>query len=47
MADVIDLVLELAAAEKAADPRTKDEAATGLLTENCPPCTDPVHDSAR
>ncbi|MFG3429450.1 hypothetical protein [Streptomyces californicus] len=42
--DVIDLVLELAADEDAAHPRTRDEAATCLLTRHCPPHTDPVYD---
>ncbi|MET8605635.1 hypothetical protein ABZV92_19040 [Streptomyces rubiginosohelvolus] len=44
VADVIDLVLELAADEEAAHPRTKDEAATCLLTQHCPAHTDPVYD---
>ncbi|MFI1226242.1 MULTISPECIES: hypothetical protein [unclassified Streptomyces] len=44
VADVIDLVLELATDEEAAHPRTKDEAATCLLTHHCPPHTDPVYD---
>ncbi|MFJ1662479.1 hypothetical protein [Streptomyces anthocyanicus] len=43
-ADVIDRVLELAADEEAAHPRTKDEAATCLPTQHCPPHTDPVYD---
>lgn len=42
--DAIDLVLELAADEDAAHPRTKEEAAGCLLTEHCPPHTDPVYE---
>lgn len=41
--DAMDLVLEIAADEGAAHPRTKDEAAGCLLTEHCPPHTDPVY----
>lgn len=41
--DAMDLVLEIAADEDAAHPRTKDEAAGCLLTEHCPPHTDPVY----
>ncbi|MER8197604.1 hypothetical protein ABTY00_27065 [Streptomyces microflavus] len=44
VADVIDLVLERATDEEAAHPRTKDEAAICLLTQHCPPDTDPVYD---
>ncbi|MFJ3762484.1 hypothetical protein [Streptomyces sp. NPDC090080] len=40
----MDLVLELAADEDAARPRTKDEAAGCLLTRHCPPHTDPVYE---
>jgi hypothetical protein len=39
----MDLVLEIAADEDAEHPRTKDEAAGCLLTEHCPPHTDPVY----
>ncbi|MFH9425411.1 hypothetical protein [Streptomyces sp. NPDC017529] len=39
----IDFVLEIAADENAAHPRTKDEAADCLLTEHCPPHTDPTY----
>lgn len=39
----MDLVLEIAEDEEAAHPRTKDEAAGCLLTEHCPPHTDPVY----
>lgn len=39
----IELVLENAADEEAVRPRTKDEAAGCLLTEHCPPHTDPVY----
>jgi hypothetical protein len=42
--DAIDLVLELAGDEDAAHPRTKEEAAGCLLTEHCPPHTDPVYE---
>lgn len=42
--DAIDLVLELAADVGAPHPRTKDEAAGCLLTEHCPPYTDPVYE---
>ncbi|MFB9483864.1 hypothetical protein ACFFSH_31390 [Streptomyces filamentosus] len=42
----IDLVLEIAEDEDAAHPRTKDEAAGCLLTEHCPPHTDPVYHGA-
>ncbi|MFJ1847480.1 hypothetical protein [Streptomyces sp. NPDC088146] len=38
----IELVLEIAADEDAARPRTKDEAAGCLLTEHCPPHRPPV-----
>ncbi|MET8768251.1 MULTISPECIES: hypothetical protein [unclassified Streptomyces] len=41
--DAIDLVVEIAADEEAAHPRTKEEAAGCLLTEHCPPHTDPVY----
>lgn len=41
--DAMDLVLEIAADEDADHPRTKDEAAGCLLTEHCPPHTDPVY----
>lgn len=41
--DAIDLVLEIAGDVDAAHPRTKDEAAGCLLTEHCPPYTDPVY----
>ncbi|WP_331719959.1 hypothetical protein [Streptomyces sp. NBC_00147] len=44
VADAMDLVLELAADEDAAHPRTKDEAAGCLLTQHCPPHTDPVYE---
>ncbi|MEU5136944.1 hypothetical protein [Streptomyces californicus] len=44
VAGVIDLVLELATDEEAAHPRTRDEAATCLLTQHCPPHTDPVYE---
>ncbi|MFF0191086.1 hypothetical protein [Streptomyces sp. NPDC005244] len=40
----IDILLEIAADEGTAHPRTKDEAAGCLLTEHCPPYTDPVYD---
>lgn len=40
---VMDLVLELAAEEDAAHPRTKEEAATCRLTQHCPPDTDPTY----
>ncbi|MFI6731056.1 hypothetical protein [Streptomyces atratus] len=43
VADAIELVVEIAADEEAAHPRTKDEAAGCLLTEHCPPHTDPVY----
>ncbi|MER7578022.1 hypothetical protein [Streptomyces sp. NPDC126514] len=43
--DAMDLVLESAADEDAAHPRTKDEAATCLLTQHCPPDTDPVYEA--
>ncbi|WP_331720178.1 hypothetical protein OG596_38850 (plasmid) [Streptomyces sp. NBC_01102] len=39
----MDMVLEIAADEDAEHPRTKDEAAGCLLTEHCPPHTDPVY----
>ncbi|WP_331725555.1 hypothetical protein OG596_38475 (plasmid) [Streptomyces sp. NBC_01102] len=39
----IKLVLEIAADQDAAHPRTLDEAAGCLLTEHCPPHTDPVY----
>ncbi|HEY9327099.1 MAG TPA: hypothetical protein VIS09_02475 [Streptomyces sp.] len=39
----IKLVLELAADQDAAHPRTLDEAAGCLLTEHCPPHTDPAY----
>jgi hypothetical protein len=42
--DAIDLVLELATDVDAPFPRTKDEAARCLLTEHCPPYTDPVYE---
>ncbi|MBD0735725.1 hypothetical protein [Streptomyces sp. CBMA29] len=42
--DAIGLVLEIAADVEAAHPRTKDEAAGCLLTEHCPPYTDPVYE---
>ncbi|MCG7527782.1 hypothetical protein MHW47_25525 [Streptomyces sp. OfavH-34-F] len=41
--DAMDLVLEIAADEEEDHPRTKDEAAGCLLTEHCPPHTDPVY----
>ncbi|MFF3734620.1 hypothetical protein ACFYXM_31095 [Streptomyces sp. NPDC002476] len=41
--NAIELVVEIAADEEAAHPRTKDEAAGCLLTEHCPPHTDPVY----
>ncbi|MFJ4576779.1 hypothetical protein ACIP4W_36345 [Streptomyces sp. NPDC088846] len=41
--DAIKLVLELAADQNEAHPRTKDEAADCLLTEHCPPHTDPLY----
>lgn len=40
----MDVVLEIAADENADHPRTKDEAATCLLTQHCPPHTDPVYE---
>ncbi|MCX4451605.1 hypothetical protein [Streptomyces sp. NBC_01789] len=42
--DVMNLVQELAADEDADHPRTKDEAATCLLTRHSPPPTDPTYD---
>lgn len=39
----INLVLELAVDQDAARPRTRDEAAGCLLTEHCPPDTDPLY----
>jgi hypothetical protein len=42
--DAIDIVLEIALDVDAAHPRTKDEAACCLLTEHCPPYTDPVYE---
>ncbi|MFB7919185.1 hypothetical protein [Streptomyces sp. NPDC056061] len=41
--NAIELVVEIAADEEAAHPRTKDDAAGYLLTEHCPPHTDPVY----
>ncbi|WP_405824342.1 hypothetical protein OG705_29495 [Streptomyces sp. NBC_00838] len=41
---VMDLVLEWAADEDEAHPRTKDEAATCLLSQHCPPQSDPTYD---
>ncbi|NEB77390.1 hypothetical protein G3I40_19525 [Streptomyces sp. SID14478] len=40
---VMDLVLALAAEEEAAHPRTKEEAATCLLTQHCPPHAAPTY----
>jgi hypothetical protein len=42
--DAIDLVLEIATDVDAVHPRTRDEAAGCLLTEHCPPHTDPVYE---
>ncbi|MFF9352697.1 hypothetical protein [Streptomyces sp. NPDC014734] len=42
----MNLVLELAADENAAHPRTKGEAVGCLLTQHCPPHTDPVYEDA-
>lgn len=42
--DAIELVLEIASDEETAHPRTKSEAAGCLLTEHCPPHTDPVYE---
>ncbi|MEU6285058.1 hypothetical protein [Streptomyces sp. NPDC047028] len=39
----IEVVVEIAADEEEAHPRTKAEAAGCLLTEHCPPHTDPVY----
>ncbi|WP_331721239.1 hypothetical protein [Streptomyces sp. NBC_00212] len=39
----MEFVVEIAADEEAAHPRTKGEAAGCLLTEHCPPHTDPVY----
>ncbi|MFF8618265.1 hypothetical protein [Streptomyces sp. NPDC015350] len=44
--DAIEHVLEIAADQDAAHPRTKDEAAGCLLTEHCPPHTDPAYQEA-
>ncbi|MCX5207552.1 hypothetical protein OG897_39880 [Streptomyces sp. NBC_00237] len=41
--DAIERVVEIAEDEEEADPRTKDEAAGCLLTQHCPPHTDPVY----
>lgn len=41
--DAIEQVVEIAADEEEDHPRTKDEAAGCLLTEHCPPHTDPVY----
>ncbi|MEU5958770.1 hypothetical protein [Streptomyces sp. NPDC047525] len=43
MDGVMDLVLELAADEDQAHPRTREEAATCLLSQHCPPHTDPTY----
>ncbi|MYS23571.1 hypothetical protein GA0115240_15419 [Streptomyces sp. DvalAA-14] len=42
--DAIDLVLEIAADVDAPFPRTKEEAGDCLMTEHCPPYTDPVYE---
>ncbi|MGW7200723.1 hypothetical protein [Streptomyces chryseus] len=39
----VEAVVEIAVDEEAAHPRTKDEAFGCLLTEHCPPRTDPVY----
>ncbi|MEC4020457.1 hypothetical protein [Streptomyces sp. H27-D2] len=39
----IEVVVEIAADEEEAHPRTKEEAAGCLLTQHCPPHTDPVY----
>ncbi len=41
--DAIELVVEIAADEAEDHPRTKDKAAGCLLTEHCPPHTDPLY----